>query len=130
MSSHSTEISVTARYNALPDLMAELASQAQALGLAEADIGRLQLVVEELFTNTISHGHGGDSDATVRCSLCLDDRGAHLQYSDHARPFDITTYVPDSAPEIGGLGIPLIRGMTRAIRYQRRDDGNLTELDF
>lgn len=130
MNSHSTEISVTARYGEIPSLLAELAHRAAALGVAAADIGRLQLVIEELFTNTIRHGYGGDSNQPVRVSLSRKQGILLLIYSDQAPPFDLTADLPQEAPEIGGLGIPLIRGMSKSLRYQRRNGLNVTELDF
>ncbi|MFZ2267039.1 MAG: ATP-binding protein [Azonexus sp.] len=130
MNSHSTEISVCARYGEIPGLMAEFARRAAALGVAEADIQRLQLVLEELFTNSIRHGYGAESDALIRVDLKREDNGPRLYFCDRAPLFDITAYTPATAPEIGGLGIPLIRGMSKAIRYTRRDSCNITELDF
>lgn len=130
MSIHSTEISVSACYGELPTLMGEFARQASTLKLAIADIQRLQLVLEELFINTITHGHGGNSDAPIRVGLSRDQQGIHLHFIDNAPQFDLTSYTQDKTPEIGGLGIPLILGMTRSIRYQRSEGFNVTELDF
>jgi serine/threonine-protein kinase RsbW len=130
MNSHSTEISVCARYGEIPALMAEFARRAAALGVAEADIQRLQLVLEELFTNSIRHGYGAESDAPIRVGLKREDGGPRLYFCDQAPFFDITDYTPAAAPEIGGQGIPLIRGMSKSIRYTRRDACNVTELDF
>jgi len=130
MSDHSTEISVCARYGEIPGLMAEFAIRAAALGIAEADIQRLQLVLEELFTNSIHHGYGAESDALIQIGLKQEGGSPRLRYCDRAPFFDISAYTPATAPEIGGLGIPLIRGMSKAIRYMRRDACNVTELDF
>lgn len=132
MAIHSTEISSNARYADLPDLMTEFARQAGLLGLADADCRRLQLVLEELFTNSITHGHGSEGDARIAVVLIRSGHGITLRYTDHALPFDLTRHPgePESENTIGGLGIALIRGLSQAIRYQRREHCNIVELDF
>lgn len=130
MVDHSTEISVSARYAELPVLLAEFGRQAGACGVDAGEIARQQLVIEELFTNTIAHGHGAESAESISVVLSHDSSGTHLRYIDNAPPFDLTHYVPDPAPAIGGLGIPLIRGMSLAIRYRWQAGRNITELDF
>jgi anti-sigma regulatory factor (Ser/Thr protein kinase) len=45
---------------------------------------RLQLVVEELFVNTVTYGHGGDSEAPVDVSVCIDADRVTLVYEDNA----------------------------------------------
>lgn len=130
MDSHSTEISVSARYGEMPDLMDQLARQGAALGGSEADIQRLQLVAEELFTNSIRHGYGAECASPVTAAVSRGELGLRLRYCDRAPLFDLTAYAPEETPAIGGLGIPLIRGMSKAVRYQRQDGLNITELDF
>lgn len=110
--------------------MAEFARRASTLELAAADIQRLQLVLEELFVNSVTHGHGGESNALIHVGLSHDQQGVHLQFSDNAPYFDLTAHAVEHEPDIGGLGIPLILGMARRIRYQRSDGRNITELDF
>ena len=47
-----------ARMRMLHDALAFVAAFAEARNLSERDLLRLQLVIEELFTNTIMHGYG------------------------------------------------------------------------
>lgn len=130
MAIHSTEISVKARHAELPGLLAELSVQAVALGMSDIEIRRLHLVLEELFTNSVRHGHGGDCDELIEVRLNRGEAGIHLHYRDNARFFDPTAERPSAPPEIGGLGLPLIRGFCRAISYRRQDGGNIIELDL
>ena len=132
MTPHSTDISVNARYDALPGLMAEISRQAKLLDLPEAEGLRLQMVVEELFINTVTHGHGGDSLHTVRLALRRKDGHIVLHYVDQAPPFDLSKIRPKfaSTAEIGGLGLGLIHGMSKTIRYARQDECNFVEIDF
>jgi len=90
MPAHSTEISVPARYAALPELMAWLTRHAAELAIDAADAQRLQLIVEELLTNTIRHGHKGECDAAIGIRLDRHEGRPALSYSDTARPFDPT----------------------------------------
>ena len=100
--------------------------------MAGDDALRLQLIAEELFANTIAHGHKGDSDRTVMLSLRRADGVSTLRYADDAPPFDISKIGQKfaSANAIGGLGISLIRGMSTALRHVRQGRLNITEVDL
>lgn len=132
MAEYFTDISVSARFSELPKLLGTLAEHADRLGIPADDGWRLQLLAEELFTNTVTHGYHGENDASVRLSLSRRGDVLRLCYEDNAPAFDPTTTPQKSASdaEIGGLGITLIRGMCRAIRYQRQNDSNRIEIDL
>jgi len=132
MSFNSTEISVPARYSSLSGLIETISRQAGDFGLDAGAILRLQLVLEELFANTINHGHGGESGRTVEVSVRTAGGGLTLCYSDDAPPFDIGKNAPaePSTASIGGRGLNLIHGMSQAIRYRRENGKNVTEVDF
>ena len=132
MSAHFTDICVCARTAELPGLLEAVAAQAAELGIAADDAVRLQLIVEELFANTIAHGHRGDSDRAVTLSLRHADGVSTLHYEDDAPPFDLSKIGQKfaSTVEIGGLGISLIRGMSKALRHERRGPLNITEVDL
>src|SRR5260370_34694137 len=55
-----------ARRDALPQVDAFLGEVCSTAGLGRDTCLRLTLLVEELFTNTVVHGHGADSEAPVR----------------------------------------------------------------
>src|SRR5258707_12214131 len=55
-----------ARRDALPQVDAFLGEVCVAAGLGRETCLRLTLLVEELFTNTVGHGYGADSEAPVR----------------------------------------------------------------
>lgn len=132
MVAHSTEISVSARYAELPGLMAELARRAGLLNMPEDDIRRLQMVLEELFTNSIRHGLVAESDMPIQIALARNECGMTLRYRDQGQPFDPSRQAAPEATEnsLGGLGIPLICGLSKAIRYRRSGQFNIIELDF
>jgi len=122
---------------------ARMASLAQAIAFVEAfcadrgaatsDALRLALVVEELFTNTVTHGHGGGSDASVRLGLRADASHLELSYQDSAPPFDPLDHLARSPIDraagiadrpIGQLGIALVVDMAERISYEREDGRN------
>ena len=102
-------------------------------GVAASDGLRLSLVVEELFTNTVVHGYGGGSDATVRLALRADASHLELSYEDSAPPFDPVAHAARSPVDpaaavgdrpIGHLGLALVVDMAERISYVRVDDRN------
>ena len=102
-------------------------------GLDESLALRLTLVLEELLTNTIEHGFGGDSDAPVHVSLRLDGTRITLLYEDAAPPFNPlvddmrqASAIDDPLEQrpVGGLGLRLIEGFTRDARYAYADGRN------
>jgi serine/threonine-protein kinase RsbW len=104
-----------------------------AAGVAHADTMRLVLVIEELFTNTVTHGHGGDSDAPVRVQLVLAQAHIELHYEDRAPPFDPLRQLDSAAPHLdagaesrtpGGLGVHLVARVADRLDYLFVDGAN------
>jgi len=90
----------------------------------------LHLVLEELFTNSLSHGACRGAEDIAEFQLSNDPDGVTLEYADRGAPFDPTTApAPDLAAPLrdrpaGGLGIHLIRQIMRDFEYQRLDGWN------
>jgi len=85
---------------------------------------RLTLLVEELFTNTVVHGHGRDTEAPIHLTLDVGTESIGLTYEDTAPPHDpfATVRVPDDASgveerPVGGLGVVLIAAMAERVEY-------------
>lgn len=87
---------------------------------------RVALVVEELFTNTVAHGHRGDAESPIGVSLAMDGSDVSLCYEDSAPPYDPLNAMPvDSsqhggdvaARPVGGLGLLLIERLASEARY-------------
>ncbi|HRH89492.1 MAG TPA: ATP-binding protein [Rubrivivax sp.] len=101
------------------------------------DASRLMLVVEELFTNVIVHGHRGDSDAPVHVELGVAAAQLTLYFEDSAPPFDPLRHLAESAPDldqpaherlVGGLGLPLVARMCERFDYAHVDGRNRLRL--
>lgn len=112
--------------------MSFIGQQALAFGFSAAATMKLELVLEELVTNSITHGYGEECDLPISVALRAHGKYLTLIYSDQAGTFDLTQMATSTPTEdqIGGLGINLILGIAQHIRYQRTADGNITELDF
>ena len=91
---------------------------------AESGVGReaglkLNLVIEELFTNTVKYGARKDSDAPVWITLEAGGGAIRVTYEDHARPFNPFAQagherlaVQAGAHREGGLGVLLAHGFS------------------
>ena len=94
---------------------------------------RLTLIVEELFTNSVAHGYGRESDAPIEVTLAADAGEVTLGYDDAAPPFDPLSR-PSVAPAdleaplasraVGGLGLHLVRQLVASARYAREGGRN------
>jgi anti-sigma regulatory factor (Ser/Thr protein kinase) len=100
---------------------------------------RLNLLIEELFTNTVVHGGGGDSDTPVHLELGVEPASLSLLFADRAPPFDPLAWReadPSTVPAaledrpVGRLGIRLVLKMASRIEYERADGWNRLRLDL
>ena len=122
-----------ARFGVLPATAAFVAGFCERHAIARNDALRLTLIVEELFTNSIAHGYGGDSDAPIVLALSAGASAVTLVFEDAAPPFD-----PLSRPAVppaelaasielrpvGGLGIHLVQQLVASAHYAREDGRN------
>jgi serine/threonine-protein kinase RsbW len=124
-----------ARRDALPQVDAFLGEVCAAAGLGREPCLRLTLLVEELFTNTVVHGHGADSEAPVRLECDVSPGRIALTYEDTGPAHDPFAQViaPDAEASVeerlvGGLGVLLVKALAQQVEYRRADDRNLISL--
>jgi serine/threonine-protein kinase RsbW len=126
-----------ARMDRLPLAAAFVEAFCVAQGVAPADALRLILIIEELFTNTIVHGHGGDHPSPVRIEVAIDPSRMALRYEDCAAPFNPLQYLQETPPDldahvdarrVGGLGLPLVAQMVEQFDYAHVDGFNCLSL--
>jgi serine/threonine-protein kinase RsbW len=93
-------------------------------------VSRARIVIEELFTNTIKYGYGGECDRTVRLTLSA-SRALTVTLEDDAPPFDPTLWKPAAnTPALpserppGQSGIALVLGLSSKVNYLRLPTGN------
>jgi serine/threonine-protein kinase RsbW len=85
---------------------------------------KANLVIEELFLNTVKHGHRGGSEAPVWITLSASGGEVSLIYEDRAPPFNpfalATREMLEALAETrreGGLGVILAHGLTASADY-------------
>lgn len=112
------------RQAALRDARAFLESFCEGAGVARQACLKLNLVVEELFLNTVKHGHRGGSDAPVWITLAAGDGELRLTYEDRAAPFNpFAAHTREMLEALahtrreGGLGVMLAHGLTTESEY-------------
>jgi len=96
-------------------------------GLDERAVNRIEVILEELVSNVVRHSEG----ATL-VTIAADMAGGDFQLtiSDDGAPFDPTarddpkafTTLEEATP--GGLGIAMVRRMSRSFGYKRADGRN------
>ncbi|MBL8380512.1 MAG: ATP-binding protein [Burkholderiales bacterium] len=126
-----------ARMKSLADALAFVEDYCARAGVLRADALRLAFIVEELFTNTVSHGYGGDCHSPVQVGLERRADTVLLQYADAAaahNPLESLRGEPGglattlSMRPVGGLGVYLIGRLIETARYVR--DGDMNRLDL
>jgi len=125
------------RFNASEAEFAALCEfvEARCAVLRNDERQRVLLLVEELFTNSINHGYGGDSSEPVWLTLTLTDTACQIVYEDCApahNPFEAPDLGLDEMKlddrRIGGLGIVLLSEFSFERGYEREDGRNVIKL--
>ncbi len=125
-----------ARLEELPQVQAYVADAMRSAGLGPERVGCAELILEELFRNSVLHGYAGAADGAV----WLVAQGGCFSFEDAAPPFNpLRDPPPPSAPvaglaaeaqPVGGVGLLLIRGLGRAVSYARVADRNRIVVDL
>jgi serine/threonine-protein kinase RsbW len=129
----SVSIVLTNDLKELQRLGAFLNSLSGELGIDEHTLFQVNLVCDELVTNTISYGYPLEQRGmhTIRIDVGLVADGWELRITDRGIPFN--PLLKSSPPVdlsldergIGGLGIHFVRQVMDEIRYERLYDENI-----
>jgi len=118
----------------LDALCEHVTSFCKSSGVSKRQTFEINLALDELFTNIISHGFTDGNEHHVHIH-CVDEDGVlKITIEDDGVPFN-----PTDAPhpnlkcafndrEIGGLGIHLIRSYMDCIEYRRESGKNVLTL--
>jgi anti-sigma regulatory factor (Ser/Thr protein kinase) len=124
-----------ARIDALAQVAAFVEEVAAAAGFTRHDCLRLTLVLEELFTNTVEHGYGGDSEGLVQIACDIERGRVAVTYEDAAPGFDPLALMSPAGPSPcdadrapGKLGLVLVARMAVDLAYQRAGGRNRISL--
>ena len=94
----------------------------------------LNLVLEELLTNIISHGYADEGEHYIQITISHENGMLVVCVEDDGIPFNpVAAEAPDiksplEAREIGGLGIHLIKQVMDDILYERVGNRNILTL--
>lgn len=123
MPAQSTTAMFPARLDRLRAMRRFLEAFCAENGVGQDHCLRMNLVLEELFTNTVRHGHRGDSDSPVWITLSREGEAFRLTYEDAAPPFNPYGMPPGTPADttemrkIGGLGVLLTRRLAASREY-------------
>lgn len=131
---HGFRMSVGARPGAAGEVSAAFDKLAEEHALP-ADVRRsVNVALDELLANALSHGQKGRDPCSVTVDVELDQERVTVVITDDGAPFDPfgrdapDTALPVEERPIGGLGIHLVRELMDQVSYQRRDDQNVVVL--
>ena len=135
--SHSAPFEERAEFPARLAALRDTAAFAQAFcdrnGIGRDHALRLVFVIEELFTNTVRHGYGEESDEPIRIVLAIGDRHVSLLFEDFAPRYDPLEQLsgepanlgaPVDARPVGGLGLYVLGQLVAGARYAYEEGSN------
>ena len=130
------EITLDGSMSELSRLAREIASFCSAHGLGEDPEFQLNLVLEELFTNSVEHGGCAGVSGCVAIRLEQSDGVVRVEFRDRGAPYnpldaprpDLAVPLADRA--IGGLGVHFVRQMMQNLQYDRAGDWNRLSMEL
>jgi serine/threonine-protein kinase RsbW len=134
------EISVQSGALAARQLLQGLKQAVGPIGLAEDDIGKVEIVVAEVVNNIVEHAYEdneGQGPITLTCTqgpkgLCIGIRDCGHPMPDGKAPEGAARDLGsdfDDLPE-GGFGWNMIRTLTSDVQYARVNDENRLSIFF
>ena len=87
-------------------------------------LNRLEIIFEELVSNTVRHGFSNKSAQSIHVRIKRDADAIHLTMEDDGVPFNpVMATLPERArnietARIGGMGIPLAIKLSNALKYE------------
>lgn len=105
----------------------EINSIIMPLGCPEFKRRNLNVAVDEICANICEYAYGGEK-GTVEIEIHWEENYIGIRFIDSGAPFNpLEQESPDLSgePEIGGLGIHLIKNLVDRLSYERRDGKNL-----
>jgi serine/threonine-protein kinase RsbW len=118
-----------AEFRILDDVREFVRQAAESCGFEPDDVYRVQMAVDEAFSNIIEHAYSGEPLEEVECECKVSPVKLTVILSDHGKPFD-----PNQVPgprlndslddrEKGGLGLFFMRKLMDEIYYEVVPEG-------
>jgi Anti-sigma regulatory factor (Ser/Thr protein kinase) len=131
---HELRMSVGAHPGGVGEVNAAFAGFAEAHALPSAVRRSINVAIDDLLANVISHGQSGRDPCSVTVEVRLDHERVIVTLTDDGPPFDPlgqdapdTTLSVEERP-IGGLGIHLVGQLMDEVSYERREGHNVVVL--
>ena len=94
----------------------------------------MTLILEELYTNTITHGASDGRDVFIEVNLSIDKDELIMTYEDNGIPFNVLE-LPDpdltasiENREVGGLGVHYVKTLTDSVEYEYVEKHNILKM--
>jgi anti-sigma regulatory factor (Ser/Thr protein kinase) len=94
----------------------------------------MTLILEELYTNTITHGASDGRDIFIEVNLGIDKNELVMTYKDNGIPFNVLK-LPDpdltasiEKREVGGLGVHYVKTLTDSVEYDYLEKQNVLKM--
>jgi serine/threonine-protein kinase RsbW len=130
-SQHKFEIFLKGKLEEIDHLSLSVEQFSKKMGINDFVKNQLNLILEELYTNTANYGFQGIKDGQVSISLILLDGQIEITYQDNGIAFnplemddpDLLLNLDERA--VGGLGVFFVKAMTDQVSYARDGDLNV-----
>ena len=103
--------------------------------LAADEVLDVNLVLDEVVINIISHGYSDEREHEIHVTLAINRQFLIIEVEDDGRPFNPKDVPPPSHLElpieerpIGGMGVHIVRSLTDRIEHRRTDGKNVLTL--
>lgn len=130
----SMNIEIRNQLSELERLHQTLADFCRQHSLSSAVSRDLNLALEEIVTNVITHGYTDNREHLIGVHFNLQPNEVSIDVEDDGQPFnpleaqEVDTTIPLENRPIGGLGIHLVRKVTDGLEYKRLGDKNILTL--
>ena len=117
-------VTIPARLSEVRELSSMVEAFGGANGLPDPKVFVINLALDELITNTVTHGLEDKADAEIRIRMRVRADTLILVMEDNGQPFDPTqdtnADVTSSLEEraIGGLGLHLVKSFADRVSYE------------
>jgi anti-sigma regulatory factor (Ser/Thr protein kinase) len=94
----------------------------------------ITLILEELYTNTVTHGASDGREVFVEINLELNEDELAIIYKDNGVQFNVLELpepdlkAPIETREIGGLGVHYVKFFTDSIEYEYVEKNNVLKM--
>lgn len=118
----------------LESLSEKLRKMGETWHLPDRIIHQINLVLDELFTNTVTYGYSDDLDHIISISFQYNNDQIFIKMVDDGHNFDPTEQkepdmsLPPEERQLGGLGIFLVHKYIDEITHTNKDGSNIIHM--